>query len=96
VLLARFRTYHAADLLIVGTGVNETELREGAKGLPHIHFLGWIEQHQLRELYRRAIAVLVPSLCDETFGLVLIEAFAARTPVIVHARGALPEVVHTQ
>ena len=95
VLLERFRTYHAADLLIVGTGVNETELRERAKGLPHVHFLGWIEHHQLQELYRRAIAVIVPSLCYETFGLVLIEAFAARTPAIVHARGALPEVVHT-
>jgi glycosyltransferase involved in cell wall biosynthesis len=36
----------------------------------------------------------VPSLTYETFGIIIIEAFARKTPVIVRDLGALPEVVH--
>jgi len=95
VLLEQFRTYNSADLLIVGTGIYEGELRQMAQGLTHVHFLGHIDHTQLKGLYRQAIAALVPSLCYETFGLVAIEAFAVGTPVIVHAMGALPEVLQT-
>ena len=93
VLLEQFRTYQSADLLIVGAGTYEAELKALAKELPHVHFLGRIDHGQLREIYRQAIAVIVPSLCYETFGLVPIEAFATSTPAIVHNLGALPEVV---
>jgi glycosyltransferase involved in cell wall biosynthesis len=44
-------------------------------------------------LYRRAVAVIVPSIWYEPFGLIVIEAFAQRTPVIVNNAGALPELV---
>ena len=37
--------------------------------------------------------MLVPSLVYETFGLIALEAFAQRTPVIVRDLGAPPEVV---
>jgi glycosyltransferase involved in cell wall biosynthesis len=47
----------------------------------------------LRDLYAGAVAVLVPSLVYETFGLIALEAFAERTPVIVRDLGAPPEVV---
>jgi glycosyltransferase involved in cell wall biosynthesis len=93
VLLEQFRTYRSADLLIAGAGCYEEELKTLAKDLPHVHFLGRINHWQLRELYRQAIAVVVPSLCYETFGLVPIEAFAVGTPAIVNNLGALPEVV---
>lgn len=92
-LVAKFRSYRNADLVIVGNGSLEAELREAARDLPHIHFLGWIGHQNLRGLYREAIAAIVPSLCYETFGLVTIEAFAARTPAIVRNIGALPEAV---
>jgi glycosyltransferase involved in cell wall biosynthesis len=47
----------------------------------------------LRNLYYHALACLVPSVTYETFGIVIIEAFARKTPVIVRDLGALPEVV---
>lgn len=92
-LVEAFRQYRAADLIIVGAGALEAELRAAAAELPHIHIRSWTPHHQLRGLYQGAIAALLPSLCYETFGLVGIEAFAAGTPLIVHAIGALPELV---
>ena len=35
----------------------------------------------------------MPSVTYETFGIIIIEAFARKTPVIVRNLGALPEVV---
>jgi glycosyltransferase involved in cell wall biosynthesis len=40
-----------------------------------------------------AVFTLVPSLTYETFGIVILESFARKTPVIVRDLGALPEVV---
>jgi glycosyltransferase involved in cell wall biosynthesis len=88
-----FRNYPHADLLIAGTGEYESELRQLASGMENIVFLGARPQEQLQALYRNAIAVLVPSICYEVFGIIIIEAHLQRTPVIVHALGGLKEVV---
>ena len=92
VLLELFRDYMAADLLIAGTGVYENALRKQAQGLSHVRFLGRLDYERLSPLYRHALAVLVPSLCFETFNFIVIEAFSMGTPVIVNDIGALPEV----
>ena len=52
-----------------------------------------LRKKQLGALYYHANAVLVPSITYETFGIIIIEAFARKTPVIVRDLGALPEVV---
>jgi len=92
-LIDAFRSYDRADLLIAGDGGHGDELRAQAAGLGHVHFLGRRSQAELRDLYRGAVAALVPSICYEVFGLVVIEAFAQGTPVIAHDLGALPEIV---
>jgi glycosyltransferase involved in cell wall biosynthesis len=81
------------DLLIAGTGNYENELRVLADGNPRIKFLGTLPQNELGCLYFHAIATIVPSITYETFGMILIESFARKTPVIVRDLGALPEVV---
>ena len=82
-----------SDLLVVGTGNYEDELRFQAAANPRIKFLGALSQAQLGSLYYHAVATIVPSLTYETFGIIIIESFARKTPVIVRDLGALPEVV---
>lgn len=92
-LVERFRSIPDADLLVVGAGNEEADLRRRAAHLPNVRVLGWREGEPLAALYRGAVAAVVPSLCYETFGLVPVEAFAAGTPAVVRAGGALEEVV---
>ncbi|HKB37869.1 MAG TPA: glycosyltransferase family 4 protein [Gemmataceae bacterium] len=81
------------DLLVAGTGAHESALKAQAAGNQRIRFLGPQNQKQLGPLYRHALGVIVPSITYETFGMIIIEAFARKTPVIVRDLGALPEVV---
>ena len=81
------------DLLVVGTGNYEPQLRAMAAGNPRIKFLGPLPQKELGVLYYHALACLVPSITYETFGLTSVEAFARKSPVIVRDLGALPEVI---
>lgn len=93
VAIDAFRNYRQADLLIAGDGKYETALRLQAQGLSHVRFLGNQSYDRLQSLLRNAIALLVPSVGYETFGTVIVEAFAQRTPVIAHNLGPLPEIV---
>ncbi|HHT9119326.1 MAG TPA: glycosyltransferase family 4 protein [Candidatus Hypogeohydataceae bacterium YC41] len=88
-----FRDYTLADLVITGDGDYAWELRQLAAGCDRIHFLGRLTPSQLKGVYKRAVALLVPSITFETFAQVVIEAYAARTPVIVRDLGPLPEIV---
>jgi glycosyltransferase involved in cell wall biosynthesis len=92
-LLRAFRRYPGADLLVVGDGEEAAALRAAAADLPHVVFLGSRDQRQLASLYRHAIALIMPSIGYEVFGIVLIEALAARTPIIVRDLGGMPEAV---
>lgn len=82
------------DLLVAGAGSYERQLRAQAAANPRIKFLGALPQRELGALYFHALACLVPSITYETFGMINIEAFARKTPVIARDLGALPEVIH--
>jgi glycosyltransferase involved in cell wall biosynthesis len=56
-------------------------------------FVGEADGALKRELYRSAACVLMPIIWDEPFGLVMAEAMACGTPVIVFNRGAVAEIV---
>lgn len=56
----------------------------------------WVgEQHPetIVALYQHARALLFPTLWEEPFGLVMIEALSCGTPVIAYPHGAVPEVI---
>jgi len=65
--------------------VRELDLRDW------VRFVGYAGIPDLPALYQMAQAVLFPSL-DEGFGLPVLEAFAAGTPVVASNAGAIPEV----
>ena len=58
-----------------------------------LNFWGDYRIKQLQVLYQSAFAVIVPSICYEVFGMIIIESFAQRTPVVVNNLGALPGIV---
>ncbi len=59
-----------------------------------IEYVGYIDTpEEKREFLGNARALLVPSLFDEPFGMVTLEAFACATPVVALDSGALPEVI---
>ena len=93
VLVEAFRSFRDADLLVAGDGEESEELRRQAAGLDNVRFLGRVSQGELARLYADATALLVPSVGYEVFGLVVLEAFAHGTPVVVNDLGALPELV---
>jgi glycosyltransferase involved in cell wall biosynthesis len=60
---------------------------------PDVEWLGEADEDTKRELLARARALLFPIDWEEPFGLVMIEAMAAGTPVLAFRRGSVPEVV---
>lgn len=58
-----------------------------------IRFLGEISQEEKRGLFASAKAFIFPLQWAEPFGLVMVEAMAAGTPVIAFPYGSVPELV---
>jgi glycosyltransferase involved in cell wall biosynthesis len=81
------------DLRIAGSGPAEDRLRRQSRGLPNVRFEGLLDHDQIRQLFRDARAIIMPSLFPETFGMVAAEAMSLNIPVIARNRGALPELV---
>lgn len=94
-VLPKFAGSEGPELWVVGTGDYEPTLRAQAEGHPRIRFLGLRSPEQLRSLYQDALAVVVPSICYETFGIILLEAFREETPVIARRLGPFTEIVQT-
>ncbi len=88
-----FERYQDADLVIAGDGDYSEELMTLAAFSPRVKFAGRISQERLPDYYAHAIATIVPSVCYETFGIVIIESFRHRTPVIARNIGPFPEIV---
>ena len=67
------------------------ELVKKSKFSSRIHFVDFLKE--IACIYRSVDCVVVPSIWNEPFGLVAIEAMYYETPVIVSNRGELPNIV---
>jgi len=82
-----------ADLVIAGDGTHEETLRALGADIPNVRFLGRVDPDDLGRWYRNALGLVVPSVCYETFGIILIESFRYGTPVVARRIGPFPEIV---
>jgi glycosyltransferase involved in cell wall biosynthesis len=83
------------QFVIAGTGAMMGAIRERARDLgvaDHVNVAGFISDEDRNKLLRVADAAIFPSLY-EPFGIVALEAMAAKCPVIVSEVGGLKEVV---
>ncbi len=83
-------------LLIAGPMQDEGYF--AAEIAPHVDddrvcYLGSVGPEQRSELLAAAAVLLHPIAFAEPFGLAVVEAMAAGTPVVAYARGSMPEVV---
>jgi len=84
-----------AKFVIVGNGYMKEQLSNLVKGMGLAHkvlFTGFVDDATLRRLQRCADVSVVPSLF-EPFGIVALEAMAAKSPVVVSDTGGLSEIV---
>lgn len=82
----------APELRLAGDGDLRPELERIVSGLP-VRFLGQLSGAAAQVEIARARLLVLPSECFETFGLVVLEAFAFGTPVAVSDIGPLPGIV---
>jgi len=80
-------------LRIIGDGPFADQARALAAADPRIVFLGRMATTEVQAMMRDAAAVIVPSEWYETFGRVVIEAFASGVPVLAARIGAIAELV---
>ena len=86
--------YHDTKLLICGGGQRDHLVNLAAYlGMErHVYFAGFVPDDDLMKIYSIIDIACFPSLY-EPFGIVALEAMAAKVPVVVSDAGGLPEVV---
>lgn len=82
----------APELRLIGDGDLRPELEEMAKGLS-VNFLGRLSAEETQAEMATAQLLILPSEGFETFGLVVVEAFAHGTAAAVSNLGSLPSIV---
>jgi glycosyltransferase involved in cell wall biosynthesis len=87
--------YPGARLVIAGQGPEERKLREFARGnrLSNVEFRGFVPAEAQAGLWAGARFLVAPSIWEEPFGLVVLEAWAHGRPVITSNRGSFPEMI---
>jgi glycogen synthase len=88
------RAHPGLRLLVAGTGPYEDRLRAQARALRVVRAVEWagfVPEGELAPLLAAADVAVVPSLY-EPFGIVALEAAAARTPVVVAEVGGLGDL----
>ncbi len=83
------------QLVIAGDGPERISLQTLATSLnlKNVTFAGFVEASAQRELWAGAAFSIVPSVWQEPFGMVVLEAWAQGRPVVAHRIGALPEII---
>jgi len=83
-----------AQVLVFGLAdPEERQYLQGLAGETRLEFRGTYARHELASIFDAVDVVVIPSVVQETVGLVTLEAQAAGVPVIASRVGAIPEYV---
>jgi glycosyltransferase involved in cell wall biosynthesis len=96
-LLDTFKRYNENNnnrLILFGKGILEERINQVIELWPNIVNKGYLEEKDLYYNLEEIDVLIVPSICDEVFGRVVIDAYQCAIPVIASRKGGLPEIVH--
>lgn len=80
-------------LRIVGDGPLADDVRKAAAADRRIEWLGRRDLTEVCDIIGAATCLVMPSVCYETFGRTIVEAYAKGTPVVSSRLGAMQELV---
>jgi len=81
------------ELWIAGTGPDEDSLKAQAASLPNVKFLGFLDKEGQQRVWAECSFAVIPSIVPETFGMIVLEAWARQRPVVAYRIGALAETI---
>lgn len=87
-----------AEILILGDGPDRQHLQSiiDSNGIKNARILGWIKAKDhidFHAFYKRADVFVAPSVWNEPFGLVLLEAMACAKPVVTTKSGGIVSII---
>lgn len=97
ILLQGWQLLRSGDrkLIIAGTGPEESKLRAlaTALALKNVEFTGFIKSEDQKRFWSRSAFFVAPSIWDEPFGMVILEAWANARAVVGFKKGSFPELI---
>lgn len=82
-----------ARLIFAGKGPLENKICEKADSDDRIQFVGFLNEKDVSYLLQKSDVLICPSIWEEPFGRVIIDAYKNAMPVITSDCGAFPEIV---
>jgi glycosyltransferase involved in cell wall biosynthesis len=64
-----------------------------AEARSRVRFLGYLSREALMDVYHRADVLVIPSVCEEPFGLPVAEGMACGLPCVGTNSGGIPELI---
>jgi glycosyltransferase involved in cell wall biosynthesis len=96
ILINAYKNIKGNQLLIIaGDGPLKNYIMKVVQQNKRIRFVGRLGGQELANYYALSDLLIVPSIHDEGFGRVILEALAAGTPVLGSNRGSIPEAIDT-
>lgn len=83
------------EIFLLGEGPEKQYLLSliSQKQLKNVHLIGYLSGQDLINFYYRADVFVAPSVWDEPLGLTILEAMAAKTPVVATRKGGIPLLI---
>ena len=84
-----------ADLYVCGTGRLQEPLKQwiDANKIKNVRFLGYLSGEKLREVIKKSMFTVVPSVVYDNSPLAVYESFALGKPVVGARIGGIPELI---